>query len=184
MAALEAIGGGPEKFFTGKAQNQWQAWLLREEVKASGLSACAGVGGWILYRGPWPGPKQRESAKLEESGPAQAFTAAQRGWVLWQLRALRQSGAWQLAGLDYTLKGDLAEAEAPSQDPAMDSGLAGPPPLSDKLDREVALPDAKAMDRLPPLPGSGKSGPADGLDTGLTPWDLEGVDCITVWPGR
>jgi hypothetical protein len=179
VAAFSKIGGGDVNFFTGKEQNQWQAWLLRETVKASSVSVTAGIGGWILYRGPWPGPKQRQDktagASLSTSNGAQAFTAGQRAWLQWQVRALRQGGAIQLAGIGYLLKGDLDDKKAVE---AADLGslAAGPPPVSDKMKREVKLQDSKDLDKLPMVSGAGlEEREAAGAEP-LTPWDLEGID--------
>jgi hypothetical protein len=178
VAAFEAVGGGEAKFFSGRTQNLWQAWLLRSLAKAAALNARSGLGAWIVYRGPWPGPKTRNPSEAE-SGKGQAFTAPLRTWVLWQLRALRQGGATQLCGLGFFLKGDLGDAKT-VQSPDLDmSKLGGPPPLAPALDKDLRLPDAKAMDHLPPLPGMTDEDAPAGAQV-LTPWDLEGVDWDSV----
>jgi hypothetical protein len=181
IAAFEKVGGGEAKFFRGKIQNQWQSWLLRELLRGQGselsLSSTAAVGGWILYRGPWPGPKRR-GEELSDAGGAQAFTAPLRSWLLVQLRSLRQGGALQMAGADLLLKGDLG-AQVSVEDPSL-SPSAGTVPVAELRQQETSLDTSDAMDTLPPLPGQEKvtgeavAGPA------LTPWDLEGVDWDSV----
>jgi hypothetical protein len=179
--AFEKAGGGSAKFFVGKIQNQWQAWLVRELLRGpSGdvsLSSTAAVGGWILYRGPWPGPKRR-GAEQSDAGGAQAFTSALRSWLLGQLRALRQAGAVQMAGADMMLKGDLG-AKAEVDDPSLGPKEGGVPVAELKQD-ETSLADSDAMDKLPPLPGQEKVTGESVAGPALTPWDLEGVDWDSV----
>jgi hypothetical protein len=180
VEAFSKIGGGPEKFFSGKAQNQWQAWLLRELVRHQGgalqLSSTAALGGWILYRGDWPGPKKRSTENPDDPG-AQAFTAPLRRWLLWQLRALRSGGSRQMAGIDLLLKGDLRK-ENSDGDPAADSSMPGAP-VADLREGETVLPDLAAMDKLPPLPG-GEKIPGNAETEAMSPWDLEGLDWDSV----
>lgn len=183
--AVDAFGhaaGGSNGFFDGRVQNQWQAWLLRNLMHLGApempLAASGAVGGWILYRGPWPGPKQRGDAGTEDPSRPQAFTLPLRNWLLWQIRALRQGGARQLAGLDFVLKGDLGES-AGVDDPSLDNPQAVPPMAALKSDQTV-LPDESAMDALPPVPGAEKLDANDAVTGNLTPWDLEGVDWDSV----
>jgi hypothetical protein len=183
VQAFEKIGGGEAKFFNGNIQNQWQAWLTRQLLKSTAegisLSSTTAVGGWILYRGPWPGPKSRGQDQTTGDGPGpQAFTAPLRNWLLWQIRALRQGGAMQLAGAGFLLKGELGE-KAPLDDPSLDQSQAQPPVAEMKPD-ETTLPDDASLDELPPLPGTDKQNKNKIDDDALTPWDLEGVDWDSV----
>jgi hypothetical protein len=180
VAAFSRAAGGAGPFFTGKIQNQWQAWLLKEFFRAAapqGLSGSAAIGGWIVYRGPWPGPKSRGSEASDPAG-SQAFTAPLRNWLLWQLRALRQSGSKQMAGADFILKNELGEKN--SAPDAVTAAAELSLPLAPALEKETALPDPAAMDRLPPLPGIAPGAPKEAQEEALTPWDLEGVDWDSV----
>lgn len=173
------IGGGTDKFLTGRTQIQWQTWILRELVKSGGelsLSNTASVGAWILYRGPWPGPRRR-GADSADSVAAQPFTAPVRGWLLWQLRALRQGGARQLSGAGFILKAELGE-KAAADDPA--TSPAEPAlPVAEIRQEETSVGSEAAMDKLPPLPGQESAGRTNTAEA-LSPWDLEGVDWDSV----
>ena len=124
------------------------------------------------------GPKQRSNDTDEPQG-AQAFTAPLRGWLLWQLRALRQGGATQMAAVDIVLKHDLG-ASAASMDEANGVSETAVPVAEMKTETTV-LADPSTMDHLPPLAGAeDASGDTNFAAAALTPWDLEGVDWDSV----
>jgi hypothetical protein len=182
-------------FWGGKNSLGWQAWdtvaLAKLRVDGRPLTQSAAVGGWILYRGPWPGGAPVKGAALETATPsAEAWL---RRWTQWQVTLFRKLGFTQRLGLALWAKKDLPlSTEIPPAAPVVSpdgpkpaSPVAEPAPvapLSDStLTAQTSLDQAKTLDVLPPVPGlnlgTGEAGDADDEAPVLqTPWDLEGLD--------
>lgn len=174
VEAFARMGGGPEKFYSGRVQLQWQSWLIKSVAKESGLggvSPTARLAGALIWRGAWPGPKKRGIEAKDASG-AQAFTAPLRAWLLWQLRAFRQAGAFQLSGAGLILKAEIGDKPQPDDPSLLASGEL---PLGAMHEGETQLGDLAELDKLPPLPGAARvTGETEHED--LSVWDLEGLD--------
>ncbi|HTB33380.1 MAG TPA: hypothetical protein VK842_00820 [bacterium] len=191
-AAVDGLVGASTPrsvFFAGRNALGWQSWALHQAskvaVRGQGVTGTATVGGWLLYRGPWPdGPPINDR-------PAPATPTAEarlRTWAAWQVRLARRMGFRQDLGLDLYAKQDLGAdtdtAQAQPEDPAA-APPAGAPvaALSAVTFSAQALTEqGDALDVLPPVPGAEKT---EGLDDSASvpaapasPWDLEGVD----WP--
>jgi hypothetical protein len=187
-ASIDALVGTPTaraQFFGGKNALGWQAWALRQaaglKVKGRPLNATPGVAGWILYRGAWPDAPPLPGRAVGVSNTAEARL---RGWARWQVQVARRLGYQQRLGLGLWAKSDLGPSGPTLTEPD-NSGSGGAPFAelsSPNLVVDTSPEHAKALDILPPVPGSDaelvgqlddsanvKAPPAN-------PWDLEGLD--------
>ncbi|HXB96827.1 MAG TPA: hypothetical protein VNZ54_02165, partial [bacterium] len=191
---LVGTGTARAVFFAGRNALGWQSWALHQAskvmVRGQGVTATTTVGGWLLYRGPWPdGPPVNDR-------PAPATPTAEarlRAWAAWQVRLARKLGFRQELGLDLLAKQDLgaeggpgpeaAQAQPQPDDTAAAAGAAPVAALSTVSFSAQALAEqGSELDVLPPVPGAEKT---EGLDDSASvpaapasPWDLEGLD----WP--
>jgi hypothetical protein len=196
--ALIGTASARTAFWGGKNSLGWQAWSLHElaklRVDGQPLTASAAVGGWLLYRGPWPGGAPLHGAAPEAMTPS--GEAWLRSWASWQVKLLRKAGFTQRLGLGLWAKKDLPlSTEIPPQAPVVKvdgpqpaSPVAEPAPyapLSDtSVTAEASQEQAKALDALPPVPGislgdgdsDADQAPAPDAAAAQTPWDLEGLD--------
>lgn len=183
---LIGTGTARANFFAGKNALGWQAWALREaarlNVRGRPLTATAVVGGWILYRGPWPGALPMAGSA---STTAQAQDVArQRSWISWQVKLARRYGFRQELGLGYWPKADLA---GPSAQATPEPALTGPAPIAAlgevSFSPEALKQESKSLDVLPPVPGADAERVDDSGQVPAapaSPWDLEGVDWAQV----
>lgn len=187
-AAVDALIGtatAREHFFAGRNALGWQAWGLRQAaaipVRGRPLSATAGVAGWLLYRGPWPDAPPLPGRVVGATPTAEARLM---GWARWQVQAARRIGYGQRLGLGLWAKQDLGVRAQPLlAEPEGPSGGAPFAPLSSPdLVVDVSDERLKALDVLPPVPGSDAVfiGQLDDSATvqapPANPWDLEGLD--------
>lgn len=198
--ALIGTANAKTTFFGGKNSLGWQHWLARElarlRVDGVPITQTASVGGWILYRGPWPGGAPLPNSQADAVTPsAEAWL---RQWAQWQVRAYHKLGFMQRLGLGLWAKNDLPvtlekKPEPPvlkvDGDKAAEGTVDAAPfaPLSTtETAAEVSTERAKELDQLPPVPGVDAitSGQEDGEEAppvvaamaAATPWDLEGLD--------
>ena len=198
--ALIGTANAKTVFFGGKNSLGWQHWLAGEmarlKVEGVPLTQTATVGGWILYRGPWPGGPPLPHGEANAVTPSPE--AWLRQWAQWQVRDYHKLGFTQRLGLGLWAKADLPltlenRPEAPvikadGDKPAAPVIEAAPfAPLSTtETSGALSLEQAKELDQLPPVPGPGGAKADDGEGDEspslsvpappATPWDLEGLD--------
>jgi hypothetical protein len=179
-------------FLAGRNALGWQTWALRQlatlTVKGHPITRSPVVGGWLLYRGPWPGgmPSPGSQAQgADESATAQDLPRL-RAWAAWTVKVARKLGYSQELGLGLWGREDLsASAPAPDAPPGAAAG-SGPPlaALSEVSFSAQALNEqSQALDVLPPVPGSDAARVDDGAlvpAAPANPWDLEGLDWESV----
>ncbi len=153
-------------FFGGRRSWGWQRWALGRlaSLKVGGrpLGRCPEVGGFLLYRGAWPGGIP--GATTPTSASAKADAAWFRAWVSATVVAARRDGLRQELGIGLVLGEDLGQDPAAPPD-APDGGApgSGGPPLAPLDPHATAVPSS---DALPPVPGS----PGGGIDdSGILP---------------
>ena len=199
-AAVDAMIGTSNArtvFWGGKNCLGWQSWSIHElaKLKVDGrpLTQCAAVGGWLLYRGPWPGTAPIQGAQLESRTPT--TETWMRNWAQMQVRAFRKAGFSQRLGLGLWAKKDLAASVEVKPEPPVVVGTANAvspaveaapyAALSDaSVTADASVAHAKALDALPPVPGAelgngDPDGEGEAISVGpsaQTPWDLEGLD--------
>jgi len=187
-AAVDALVGtstARSVFFAGRNALGWQAWALRQVGRVSchgqGVTVSSTVGGWILYRGPWPDGAPVNDRPEPASPTAEARL---RSWAAWQVQLARRLGFRQELGLDLWAKQDLGTPqEAAPPDDALNAG-AGPAPVAAlsplTFSAEALTEQTAQLDVLPPVPGAEKSGDLDDSASvpapPASPWDLEGLD--------
>jgi hypothetical protein len=197
-AAVEALIGpsaARSSFWGGKNSLGWQAWATRQlaaqSLEGEALTATAAVGGWLLYRGPWPGGEPKQGAAPEAVTPS--TEAWMRSWAQWQVKLFRKAGFSQRLGLGLWPKQDLAASvdgraavPAPGGDaveaPGPEEGGAPFAPLSGG-DQDSGGKSTRVLDVLPAVPEAGQIHDhegaveeATGTAAAVTPWDLEGLD--------
>jgi hypothetical protein len=197
-AAADALIGtvnAKTAFFNGKNSLGWEAWAARNLAalkldQGEPITATAAVGGWLLYRGPWPGGEPKQGAAPEAVTPSSE--AWMRNWARWQVQVFHKAGFTQRLGLGLWAKRDLGAADdaslaAPA--PAVDlqrlantEAEEGAPfaPLSGGADDSAGnTPPTQAPDILPAVPGKAGVAAMEGASAtaaAATPWDLEGLD--------
>jgi hypothetical protein len=183
-------------FFAGRHAWGWQCWALRQTaaltVRGLPLTRAPVVGGWILYRGPWPGgPPMGESATAAVAQGAEAKDAAEqdaaaqdgqrlRAWTASTVRYARRLGFRQELGVGLWARDDLGGGQA---DQALDASIAGPPPVAASAAVNFSPEDlnrqSQDLDVLPPVAGAEAQGVDDSAvvpAAPMNPWDLEGLD--------
>ena len=200
-AAVDAMIGTSTArvvFWGGRHCLGWQSWSIHEltKLKVDGrpLTQSAAVGGWLIYRGPWPGGAPLQGAQFENRTPTPE--AWMRNWAQLQVRAFRKAGFSQRLGLGLWAKKDLASSVDVKPEPPVIVGAANAvspaveaapyAALSDaSVTADTSVAHAKELDALPPVPGAELGAGAGTDDEGdpitvapsaQTPWDLEGLD--------
>jgi len=185
-------------FFSGRRSLAWQCWALRRmsalTVQGVPLARAPQVGGWILYRGAWPGGPPLLPGAVDPAAGARPLSPAAaassndplrlRLWTTSTVQFARKSGFIQELGIGLWARDELGAA-SPEAPQSLDASAAGPPPMAAPSDVSVSAQDlqhqSQALDVLPPVAG------ADTLDVDdsailpaapETPWELEGLD----WP--
>lgn len=183
--ALIGTATARDRFFAGKNALGWQAWALRQAaaipVKGQPLSATAMVGGWLLYRGPWPDGPPLPGRVVDATPTAEARL---RAWARWQVMAARRLGYRQCIGLGLYPKQDVGQGGAALQEPvSVDADADAPfaPISSPDLVVDTSVAHSQALDILPPVPGADAEMVTELDDSAAVkeppanPWDLEGL---------
>ncbi|HTB22824.1 MAG TPA: hypothetical protein VK914_08970 [bacterium] len=181
-------------FFSGRHAWGWQCWTLAQaaalKVGGAPMTRAPQVGGWILYRGAWPGGAPMDSGAAAPLSPT-ALALEQNRLRLWTAATVqfaRKIGFQQELGLGLWARQDLAPAPAAAQD--LDGSVAGAPPVEAPSETLFSAQDldrqSRDSDALPPVAGA-ESNLADDTapsidDSALlpaapqNPWELEGLD--------
>ena len=185
--ALIGTGAARASFFGGKNALGWQAWALREaakiSVKGRPLNGTPAVGGWLLYRGPWPDGAPITGRPAPTTPTTEAYL---RVWAGRQVQLARRLGFRQKLGLGLWARNDVGGAPLANAPNEVSFGEAAPfaslSPVTLTVD---ASPErSQALDVLPPVPGADavRVGGAFAEDSSAVPvapanpWDLEGLD--------
>jgi hypothetical protein len=184
--ALVGTRSAQGAFWSARNSLGWQAWSLRELAKLGAgpeaMTNTSAVGGWILYRGPWPDGAPVTGRPAPGSPTAEARL---RAWAGWQMKLLRKAGFTQRAGLGLWVKQDLGTVTVGAGEPSLEGAAADGAPFSELSSPDLAAntggDKSAALDTLPPVPGYEVSPGSDedvefGLAPPRTPWDLEGLD--------
>jgi hypothetical protein len=178
--ASTATASTRTRFFNDTRALGWEYWALGQaaglKVLGRPLAQSAAVGGWLLYRGPWPGgaPLAGGAAAADNEEYARL-----RNWSLWAVRAARKAGYRQELGMGLWIQGDLGPGPAPNPVFAAGSGTSGPPlaPLAEvSFAPEDLSRQASELDVLPPVPGADAEkvpGLADADGAGRVPGGLD-----------
>jgi len=179
-------------FFAGRNAWGWQCWALRQmaalTVKGVSLTQAPVVGGWLLYRGPWPGGAPLRWGMDAHSQVVPVSTAEKSrlsAWAASTVKYARKLGFRQELGLGLWAKDNLPLVAAGTDAP-LDAAAADGPPVAALSDASVSPKELQrrsdALDALPAVPGA----PAQSVDDSSiipaapdSPWDLEGLD----WDG-
>jgi hypothetical protein len=177
-------------FFSGRRSWAWQCWALRQmaalTIQGAPLTQAPEVGGWILYRGAWPGGPPVVSGSAQDSSPSAASLdpVRLRLWTTSTVQFARKLGFRQELGIGLWARDDLgaAPAEAP---PSLDASADGAPPMAAPSEVSFSAQDLErqsaVLDVLPPV---AEANALDVDDSSVlpvapdNPWELEGLD----WP--
>jgi hypothetical protein len=183
-------------FFSGRRSWAWQCWALRRlaalTVQGVPLTDTPQVGGWILYRGAWPGgpPLISSVSGISAGARPQSPTAAAadplrlRLWAASTVQFARKLGFTQELGIGLWARDDLG-ATPPGPPQSLDVSGAGPPPTAAPSDASFSAQDldheSQVLDVLPPVAGAEALDVDDSAILPMAPdnpWELEGLD----WP--